>query len=65
MDFWVGEWDVTNEGSKAGVNRITKEEAGCLIHEQWTGNESIREERARLDSIRSGKSVSPREYWRD
>jgi hypothetical protein len=37
LDFWVGEWDVTNEGKKAGVNRITKEEAGCLIHEQWTG----------------------------
>jgi hypothetical protein len=37
FDFWVGVWEVINQGKKAGVNRITKEEQGCLIREQWTG----------------------------
>jgi hypothetical protein len=38
---------------------------GYTVREQWTGNESIREERARLESIRTGKAVSPSEYWRE
>jgi len=37
FDFWVGEWDVTVQGKPAGKNVITREEAGCLIHEHWTG----------------------------
>jgi hypothetical protein len=37
LDFWVGDWDVTEGGKPAGVNRITNEEDGCLIHEHWTG----------------------------
>jgi hypothetical protein len=40
FDFWVGEWEVTYQGKKAGENRITKEEKGCLIHEHWTGRGS-------------------------
>lgn len=37
LDFWVEEWDVTVKGQPAGRSRITSEERGCLIHEQWTG----------------------------
>ena len=39
FDFWVGDWSVTDSsGTKPmGSNRITSEEAGCLVHEHWTG----------------------------
>ena len=37
FDFWVGDWTVTSGGTPAGVNRVTLEEAGCLVHEHWTG----------------------------
>jgi len=39
FDFWVGDWVVTDSaGSRIlGTNRVTREEAGCLIHEHWTG----------------------------
>lgn len=38
FDFWVGEWDVTDSaGTRTyGRNRITREENGCLVREQWT-----------------------------
>lgn len=36
FDFWLGEWDVHMEdGRKAGVNSITKEQGGCLLIERW------------------------------
>jgi hypothetical protein len=37
FDFWVGDWDVTAGGQRAGTNLVTREERGCLIHEHWTG----------------------------
>jgi hypothetical protein len=37
LDFWVGSWDVTMRGRKAGTNVVTLEEGGCLVHEHWTG----------------------------
>lgn len=39
FDFWVGDWNVTNEGKRAGTNLVTLEESGCLVHEHWTGIE--------------------------
>ncbi len=40
LDFWVGEWEVTNpKGQKAGTNSIVKTLDGCLILENWTGTE--------------------------
>ncbi|MEL7487094.1 MAG: hypothetical protein AAGJ87_07765 [Pseudomonadota bacterium] len=37
FDFWVGDWEVfTPKGTKAGDNRISLEENGCLIVERWT-----------------------------
>ena len=38
FDFWLGEWDVTAGGKQAGVNRISKILAGCVLLEEWTGN---------------------------
>lgn len=39
LDFWIGEWDAYRSGSDALIGRssITREEAGCVIHEHWTG----------------------------
>ncbi|HEX4823793.1 MAG TPA: hypothetical protein VFV19_05745 [Candidatus Polarisedimenticolaceae bacterium] len=38
FDFWLGEWNVTNaQGARAGSNRITAEEQGCVLHEHWSG----------------------------
>ena len=39
FDFWLGDWTVTDSAGKVtmGTNRITSEEAGCLVHEHWAG----------------------------
>ena len=37
FDFWVGDWDVTANGSIAGHNRIEPILGGCVIQETWTG----------------------------
>ena len=39
FDFWVGDWTVTDSAGTVtmGTNRITSEEAGCLVHEHWSG----------------------------
>lgn len=36
FDFWLGEWQVrTPDGKLAGVNRITREYDGCVLHERY------------------------------
>jgi hypothetical protein len=36
FDFWIGDWRVhTPEGKFAGINRITAEYGGCVIHERY------------------------------
>ena len=36
FDFWIGDWQVhTADGKFAGLNRITREYAGCVIHERY------------------------------
>ncbi len=36
FDFWLGQWQVhTAEGQLAGTNRISAQEGGCLLLEQW------------------------------
>ena len=39
FDFWVGEWDVTDNsnGNQAGTNTITKALNNCLVLEDWHG----------------------------
>ena len=38
FDFWVGSWNVTAQGRQAGINDVTVEEGGCVLHEHWTGS---------------------------
>ena len=36
FDFWLGEWQVrTPDGKLAGVNRVTREYEGCVLHERY------------------------------
>lgn len=36
FDFWLGEWQVHRaDGTFAGINRITLEYGGCVIHERY------------------------------
>jgi hypothetical protein len=36
FDFWVGDWQVQrSNGALAGINRITSEYGGCVIHERY------------------------------
>jgi hypothetical protein len=34
FDFWVGDWDVFENGKLAGTNRIERL-YGCVVHESW------------------------------
>jgi hypothetical protein len=37
FDFWLGEWNVhTAAGKLAGVNNITAEYSGCVLHERYS-----------------------------
>jgi tetratricopeptide (TPR) repeat protein len=36
FDFWVGEWNVENNGQQAGINRIERILDGCVLLENWT-----------------------------
>ena len=40
FDFWAGDWIVTDSSGTTnyGTNIVTQEEAGCLLHEHWTGS---------------------------
>ena len=36
FDFWLGDWNVYGKnGQLAGTNRITREYAGCVLHERY------------------------------
>lgn len=37
FDFWLGEWNVTENGAQAGTNHILSLLDGCLVEENWTG----------------------------
>jgi predicted small lipoprotein YifL len=37
FDFWVGEWNVTQNGKQAGTSRIERILDGCAVFENWTG----------------------------
>lgn len=36
FDFWLGEWDVFVGDVKVGDNKITKQDGGCAVLEQYT-----------------------------
>jgi len=36
FDFWIGDWRVAKpDGGLAGMNRVTQEYGGCVIHEHY------------------------------
>ena len=37
FDFWVGDWNVTQNGKLAGTNRIERILGGCALLENWQG----------------------------
>jgi hypothetical protein len=37
FDFWAGDWNVTQNGKRAGTNRIEKILGGCALLEHWEG----------------------------
>lgn len=37
FDFWIGEWEVTRAGQRAGTNRVERILGGCALYESWTG----------------------------
>lgn len=46
FDFWVGKWDLTWPGEKPGeiahgTNNIRRTLDGCVIHEDFSGGDSI------------------------
>lgn len=46
FDFWVGEWDLTWPGEKAGeaghsTNRIERVLDGCVVQENFSGGDSL------------------------
>lgn len=39
FDFWLGGWEVhIADGRKAGVNRISRQHAGCVLVEEWASS---------------------------
>ncbi|MGH6609140.1 MAG: hypothetical protein ACRECQ_02695 [Burkholderiaceae bacterium] len=42
FDFWLGEWDVTQNGKAAGRNTIQSILNGCAISEDWSGTGGFR-----------------------
>ena len=37
LDFWVGDWDIFEEGKSAGRQRITRQLDGCTLMAEWFG----------------------------
>ncbi|MGH8264484.1 MAG: hypothetical protein ACRET4_13475 [Steroidobacteraceae bacterium] len=37
FDFWVGDWNVIQNGKPAGTNRIERIVGGCALLENWRG----------------------------
>jgi hypothetical protein len=37
FDFWLGEWEVSSNGSPAGTNTIVATQGGCVLQENWQG----------------------------
>lgn len=36
LDFWLGHWNVLDGDSLVGTNQITRDTAGCIVHESYS-----------------------------
>lgn len=54
FDFWIGDWRVSKpDGTLAGMNRVTREYGGCVIHEHYvTGKGYSGESLNMYDAVR-------------
>lgn len=56
FDFWIGEWNVKKpNGDLAGVNRITREYNGCVLHERYQTDQGYSGES--LNTYDAGRKV--------
>jgi hypothetical protein len=56
FDFWLGEWNVhTPDGKLAGVNSITSEYGGCVLHERYSTPRGYRGES--LNAYDAGRKI--------
>ena len=57
FDFWVGDWTVTDSARTVtyGSNLVTREEAGCLVHEHWAGSKGGTGQSFNFHEPRTGK----------
>jgi len=56
FDFWLGEWNVHSpDGKLAGVNQISREYDGCVLHERYTNNRGYTGES--LNTYDAGRKV--------
>jgi hypothetical protein len=56
FDFWLGEWQVhIPKGKLAGVNRISTEYGGCVVHEHYSGSGGFSGES--LNTFDTGRKV--------
>lgn len=37
FDFWIGEWQATENGEPVGTSRVSLRHDGCVIAEEWEG----------------------------
>lgn len=37
FDFWIGDWNVSENGQPAGTNSIRRIHGGCALQENWQG----------------------------
>lgn len=38
FDFWIGDWEVSENGQPAGTNSIASIMGGCALQESWQGS---------------------------
>jgi Protein of unknown function (DUF1579) len=62
LDFWVGDWDLSWPGDRAGemahgTNRIRRILDGCVVEENFSGDDamSLRGQSVSVFDVRSGK----------
>jgi hypothetical protein len=56
FDFWLGEWEVRGPaGRLAGINRISSEYGGCVIHERYDTERGYKGES--LNKFDAGRKV--------
>jgi len=67
FDFWIGEWRVqTPDGALAGINRITREYGGCVVHEHYATGKGYSGESMILEGLApdaKGVLVKQRITW--